>query len=163
MSQSKRRLLGVSLSKFPEWMRCHTPLESSSRRCSNINLGVNHFHDTYSYLGQDVSYQFQFQPFFTPSEWPSGQRVCLMCRRSPVQIGLETYLFYSFILIFFTILQTYKCFLNKVNASPNSSPFVEFAGNMNLFVQDRKFEQEMEDDIFQSKIQFLFENKLPLP
>ena len=43
MSQSKRRLLGVSLSKFPEWMRCHTPLESSSKRCSNINLGVNHF------------------------------------------------------------------------------------------------------------------------
>ena len=96
-------------------------------------------------------------------EWLSGQRVYLICGRSPVCIRLETYLFYSFILIFFTILQTYKCFLNKVNASPNSSPFVEFAGNMNLFVQDRKFEQEMEDDIFQSKIQFLFENKLPLP
>ena len=43
MSQSKRRLLGVSLSKFPEWMGCHTPLESSSKWCSNINLGVNHF------------------------------------------------------------------------------------------------------------------------
>ena len=119
-------------------------------------------HDMFKYTHIPANFFLPTCILLHKSEWRNGQRVCLMCRRSLVRIGVDTYLFYSFILIFFTILQTYKCFLNKVNASPNSSPFVEFAGNMNLFIQDRKFEQEMEDDIFQSKIQFLFENKLPL-
>ena len=119
-------------------------------------------HDMFKYTHIPAKFFLPICTLLHKSEWPSGQRVCLMCRRSSVRIRLETYLFYSFILIFFTILQTYKCFLNKVNASPNSSPFVEFVGNMNLFVQDRKFGPEMEDDIFQSKIKFLFENKLPL-
>lgn len=44
MSQSKRQLLGVSLSKFPEWMRCHTLAPSwKVRQNLYINLEVNDF------------------------------------------------------------------------------------------------------------------------